>query len=146
MKRSVSLLVLGLLAISVYGYLMLFKPVSYPVTAKEPVVLSSDKLWSLVQEWRHSEGLLPYTKDQRLCNIARDRIKAGDDDHGGFYAQFSSSPYELSENSVWHTTDEAGALKSWLKSPRHHEALLRPYKYSCLVTDGNNALQIFSNF
>lgn len=118
------------------------KPTPTPI----PVELSSDKLWSLIQNWRLSAGFQIYTKDQRLCDIANDRVDDPKlDHHQGFYDKYSNYPYVIQENLVTAPSEEL-ALNSWIHSQAHLETLQKNYQYSCLATKGNYAVQIFSNF
>jgi len=151
-----------LLSIAVFPVLIVVGWLSFntPSNIKAPFVptptdhpyLSAEKLTALVNDWRVSQGLQPYIKDERLCVIAKDRIKAGDDNHAGFIAKLKSNYYQLppgsivSENSDWGFTTEDAALRAWLHSPGHLANLKKPYIYSCLATDKYNALQIFSSF
>lgn len=110
------------------------------------VSLSSDKLWSLIQKWRRSEGLQPYIEDQRLCEIATDRADDEDTDHQGLYDKYSNNSYMIQENLAWNMPSEKETLTKWLNSPAHLETLKKPYIYSCLSTHNGYAVQIFSNF
>lgn len=113
---------------------------------KPPVNLDSDKLWSLIQEWRQSQGLKPYIKDKRLCVVAQDRADDGFDDHQGLYAKYSDYPYAIQENLTSSRLNEDEALNAWLNSPPHRKTLATDYKYSCVATWSATAVQIFSNF
>jgi uncharacterized protein YkwD len=122
-------------------------PVS-AVTPTKQAELNADKLWSLIQEWRESEGLQPYIKDQRLCEIAKDRADDNIDYHKGFMEKYDTPeyPFVMQENSVWGYSSEEYSLNGWLNSPPHRETLEKPYTHSCVATYKNNAIQIFSNF
>jgi uncharacterized protein YkwD len=116
----------------------------------EPKVieLNADKLWTIINDWRASEGLKPFTKDPRLCDIATDRLKDGLDYHRGFLTRYRDYPYVLSENEGLDTSEESmlDGPEGWLKSPPHAKALRSDWVYSCVATKGNFAVQIFSNF
>jgi uncharacterized protein YkwD len=123
-----------------------------PTPTLQPTSLNKDKLWSLIQDWRKSQGLPPYIEDQKLCEIARDRVKAGNDDHQGLISKMEVNYYHLPQNqiiaenyNIGATTEDA-TLRYWLNSPSHLEALKHPYRFSCLATREFEALQIFSNF
>lgn len=120
-----------------------------------PHIFSEDKLWSLIQNWRTSQGLQPYIKDQRLCDIAKDRahdmvLLDNQDDHEGFYKKYSNYPSSLQENTEY-TWDEKIGLDQWLNSPSHKQALEKQYAYSCLACESigrataQYCSQIFSN-
>lgn len=107
--------------------------------------LSQNNLWSLIQEWRSKNGFQPYTKDQNLCKIAEDRLDDGDKlDHKYFLEKYSNYPSLLSENKTGASTEKE-ALNNWLNSKPHFEALKKPYKYSCVATKNDYAIQIFSS-
>lgn len=130
-------------------------PTSTPEPKQEPTLtpipfqgLNSDKLWSLIQEWRQSQGLSPYIKDQRLCKIAELRapeVNAEKIPHAGFLQRYSTYPYVLSENIVYDSISENLAFDKWLNSASHAATLRANYIYSCVATDKDDAVQIFSN-
>lgn len=126
-------------------------PTSYgtptvPTPTQVVIHLSAEKLTALVNEWRVSQGFQPYIKDERLCVIAQDRVDDGEDNHQGFRDKYYSYPYVLSENMIFRAYENDKALESWLNSPSHRKALEKPYKYSCIATKDDVAVQIFSNF
>jgi hypothetical protein len=109
---------------------------------------NQDKLWSLIQSWRSSEGLQPYIKDQKICTLTAQRINDVQTNysHDGFAERVNKYPGEFSENLVGiDGKNEKAVLQKWLDSPEHREALERPYKNSCLACKNNYCVQIFSN-
>jgi hypothetical protein len=126
------------------NYSITTKTVPTQVPAPTPIMLSDRALWSLIQEWRTSEGRNPYIEDQRLCVIADDRV---DDPytHDGFYEKYNNYPYVLQENLSDGHPNEKSALTGWLDSPGHAETLRKPYKASCVRCLGDYCVQIFSN-
>lgn len=115
--------------------------------------LDSEKLWSLIQNWRQSEGLKPYIKDQRLCKLASTRLEQIKIDwsHDQFVPtvrkQFSKKmDYEIGENLASDFRNEKSLLDDWLESPSHLANLKERYTYSCIEIDKWNAVQIFANF
>lgn len=116
--------------------------------------LDSDKLWSLVQSWRQSQGLKPYTEDQKLCPIAQIRAQEIQTDfsHNQFHRRFDNSSFAISENLIrkyapaYTITDEQDGLRAWLESPSHLDNLKKPYLFSCLRCINNFCAQEFSNF
>ncbi len=119
-----------------------------------PYAFSENKLWSLIQNWRKSQGLSPYIKDQRLCAIAKDRVTNDPplDDHAGLYRKYSNYPYVIQENLAEYQNEQQ-MFNEWITSPfGHRETLEKPYSYSCIVcipvknTDRTYCSQIFSNF
>lgn len=112
--------------------------------------IEADKLFSLVNAWRVSQGYQPYTIDNRLCNLASQRLielKQGGFSHEGFYKHFNDFHYrDLAENLIQGEFYNEKALQEWLRSPGHRSNLNFAYSYSCLKSDGYNAVQIFANF
>lgn len=125
------------------------QPQPIPQPQNQVPAVNSEKLWSLIQEWRTVNGFQPYTKDQRLCNIAEDRVTDSFDYHQGFKDKYYTYPYELTE-IITEGYDEQDMLSRWLYSASHSAALRMSYKYSCVATANGNpfsyAVQIFSNF
>lgn len=131
-------------------------PVSkpYAVNNLSTAHLNSDKLWSLIEEWRTKEGLPAYIKDQRICDIANNRILEVDKEikenapHKGFVDAVKDFPIRggsFSENIVGAGSEEE-ALDKWLRSASHSAALRKSYTYSCISTKGPYAIQEFANF
>lgn len=120
---------------------------SEPIPVPTSASLSSKKLWSLIQDWRSSEKLQPYTEDQRLCKIAEDRVLNDFqlDNHEGLYKKYSNLPYVIQENLGLEPSEEK-QLAGWLKSPSHAATLRMPYTHSCVYCNDNYCSQIFSNF
>lgn len=118
-----------------------------PTPAYQQKQLSAVKLWSLIQDWRVSQGLQPYIKDQRLCKIAEDRVDDGVDFHKGFIEKYNNSnyPYAMQENQTGAASHE-DALDRWLNSPPHRATLEKPYTHSCVAVQRDWAVQIFSSF
>ena len=106
--------------------------------------LKVEKLTSLVNKWRVESGFQRYERSEGLCKIAEDRTKDGTDYHKGLYEKYSHYPSVIQENSTG-GLDEQIALDAWLTSPPHRATLEKPYKYSCVATDGYFAVQIFSS-
>lgn len=116
-----------------------------------PISLNENKLWSLIQDWRTKSNLKPYIKDQRLCDIAKERAtelyKLGYlDNHEGFLSRYSSYPFVLSENASAFHPNEISALNGWINSPTHLKNLQKLYLYSCLKCKDTFCVQIFSSF
>jgi len=112
---------------------------------KQPPPLDKNELWSLIQKWRISQGLLEYTEDNGLCEIAKDRV---DDEildyHKGFIDKYSNYRYAVKENLAY-AFSEQEVLNGWLNSPPHRKALESSFKYSCIEVAGYYAVHIFSN-
>lgn len=140
MPIAVSLL-LGLLIvlIGVAFWQLTYKP--EPVKAKS---ISADVLWTIVNDYRVSKGLQPFEKSETLCEIARDRINDGWDAHKGFNEKYYYYSSQLSENMAYGNSEEE-LLNNWLNSTPHREALEKDWKYSCIASRDDYAVQIFSN-
>lgn len=114
-----------------------------------PRVLDKKKLWDLVQKFRTGAGYKAYTEDLRLCTIARKRLPevVTDWSHDGFYKYTDDFAHNgMGENLGRLYETEYMLVVSWINSPTHKENLDKPYKYSCIETDGLYAVQIFANF
>lgn len=115
-----------------------------------PYLLSEDKLWTLINNYRESKSLKPFIKDQKLCDIAEFRVvqlktKEGDYfNHDGFHELLDGNKIKYAENITGGYSEE-NALDRWLNSPPHKEAIEAEWKYSCVATGNNYAVQIFSN-
>jgi uncharacterized protein YkwD len=120
-----------------------------PITNQK---LDQDILFALVQEWRVENGLRPYTKSQKLCDFASKRAKQirTNFNHDEFLKDIHTTGVlgvgEYSENLAEVYEDEKTTLKGWLNSASHSAALHRDYKYSCIATYNNEAVQEFGNF
>ena len=114
--------------------------------------LDSDKLWMIVNDWRISEGLAEYQKSELLCDIARSRIYQVKSDwsHNGFVPTLNrivgNQYHDIGENLAKDHISEEQTLSNWLLSPSHRQNLDANYRYSCVVTDEQYAVQIFGNF
>lgn len=121
------------------GVVILWK--SPKITASKDNSLNAEKLFSLVNKWRVKTGFQSYEKHEALCRIAS---KRNYDNHKGLLEQYSKYPSVISENMTMAPTEQ-NALYDWLHSKTHKKALEASYKYSCIATQGNFAVQIFSN-
>ena len=119
-----------------------------PAPSYTPQNLDGEKVFQLVNEWRLSEKKPVYIVDNRLCEIAKTRVKEIQTDfsHTKFRLRYDGSEFLLSENLSRNGTSENWVLYGWLNSPPHREILDMPYKYSCVAADGTYVVQIFSNF
>lgn len=109
-----------------------------------PVTLNSEKLFRIVNQWRTEKNKTRYIKSESLCVIAEERAHQITTDFSHDLFTKIEYPSTLSENIVMTVSEEA-ALYQWEGSKPHREALERPYKYSCIATEGSYAVQIFSN-
>lgn len=111
------------------------------------IPINAEKLMQLVNEWRVGQGFQPYEKSGELCNIALKRsIEIQTNySHDKFESDYASYPSVVQENINRGHYTELRSLTSWLDSPPHLATLEKPYKYSCIATQGNYAVQVFSN-
>lgn len=115
--------------------------------------LNSDKLWETVNNWRTSQNLPVYVKNEQLCIIADERVAYIQNDwsHNEFVENLSAykniSGYKyLGENLSKNNFPETAVLDAWLDSPGHLENLTLPFTHSCIATDGIFAVQIFGSY
>lgn len=121
-----------------------------PFYSPTPSKLDAVKLWKIVNDYRLSKNLQPFTKNDELCRIAIERapeiVKEIDTPHKGFHERYDSYPYKMGENATG-AIGEKDALNRWLNSPPHKSALDGSWLYSCIACDKDIAcVQIFSSF
>lgn len=121
------------------------------------VRLDSEKMWTIASEWRKSEGLKPWIKDDKLCQFANDRVNELQTsfDHQGFKNKFDwmndqfGKDKIISENIGGAFTEKAMLYggyfikKGWLESPDHAKALRDDFTYSCIACKNNFCVQLF---
>ena len=120
----------------------------YPsITPHSP--LSADKLFTLVNSWRVSQKLPEFTKDNNLCEFAKERMKEikSDWSHAGFLLNAKKTPYVvLGENLARDYNNENDTLNSWLNSASHEANLRDSYQLTCIATEDNYVIQLFANY
>ncbi len=125
------------------------KPHTVPTVTETPFVpLSSDRLWTLINEYRVEKGLSPFIKDQRLCKISDSRVVdiLEDYSHDKLYSDDKyTRDYAYSENIDISWTEEE-SVRDWSDSPSHRKALEGSWIYSCISTKQKSTVQIFSSF
>jgi len=120
-----------------------------PMVSSNPGGLNADKLFSMVQNYRTSNNLPPFQKDDRACNVAEARAPQVEEEiddghmHSGLKAM--NLPYWNTENIITMRTEEE-AFNWWINDPIHHDAIVGDYKYSCLACSGNACAEEFTNF
>lgn len=111
--------------------------------------LNADKLFSMVNAYRATLNLPPYQKDERSCQLAKERAPeiaqeiASGTMHKGMYDR--NLPYWNTENIITMRTEEK-ALNWWLNDYIHKKQIEGPYKYSCTACAGNACAQEFTDF
>lgn len=137
-------------------------PTSTPTPAgffqiKEPVktIISANKLFQLVNEWRVQNGYQPYIKSDFAENIAKTRLSEVKVEwsHDKFLKHHNDGDYcqkcWLGENLVKGYPTEQESLDNWLNSPSHRANLERNYTHSAIVCDNtveNYCVHIFSYY
>lgn len=129
-------------------------PTFTPSPSRAPIYFESkdideDVLWNLVNKHRSLLGLEAFTKDEHLCEIARERapeIKLEyDSPHKGFLERYNGLPFVLAENGTGGDNPE-DALNRWINSPSHRAALNGSWTYSCIACAGHDCVQIFTSY
>lgn len=149
-----SLIMLFLFAIIVFG-LAFFLPkgkvvhpdISGPTPTPAPI--SSEKLMSVVNDWRQAQGLQIYKENELTCSFAQIRVKEIEINfsHDGFNGKRMCGNLECwaSENLSQGFTTEKDTLNGWLNSPEHLKNLKADYYYSCIKCENNYCAQEFAN-
>lgn len=112
--------------------------------------LNPEVLFGLINDYRTKNGLLPFRKEDKVCEVTRERVNEINNEifvtgrlHAGFYAK--NLPYFATENLIYAQTEEK-ALNWWLNSSIHRAAILGSSKYSCLECSGNSCSEVFTSF
>lgn len=113
--------------------------------------LNSDLLFEMINNHRASIGLPAYQKDERICQVARDRgpelyneIFVTGNMHAGFKAR--NLPYWATENMISLGSEQA-SFNWWMSSSLHRRAIeSNVYTHSCGACYGNSCAQIFTAF
>ena len=154
MKKVVKSIFLVLLTLFIFTSGVVLGRLSSPNSTSpkiEEVKLNEEKLWNIVNAWREENNLRPYTKNDRLCDIAK--IRSNDplinekllDDHKGFIERYKNYPSVIGENMAKDWKNEQSTLKAWIDSPTHLKNLQESFSYSCIKTKGDLVIQIFSS-
>lgn len=115
-----------------------------------PDVIEKSSVWDLVQRWRADNGLPMYQQNDRVCEIAQQRLNEVKTNwsHDGFrWERFCpNGDCLLSENLARKFSTEQSVLDGWLSSSSHRANLQKDYQYACIATDGNYVVHILGNF
>lgn len=123
----------------------------------EPVatpLISQEKLWSLVQQWRAGSNRTQYKESAYTCSLADVRVKQIQTNysHEGLAElvqtpKFKPTPgNSAQENIAAGNSSEIYEINAWLNSPDHRETLEKPYPYSCLRCENNFCVQVFATY
>ncbi len=123
---------------------------SIQAPSSKPPSLDSEKLFVMINDHRAKLGLPAFEKDEKLCQLARERgpelydeiFKYGNI-HGGLYGR--NLPYWVTENMKYGPSEEE-AFNWWLNSPIHRKAIESKAKYSCGECYGNSCAQLFTSY
>lgn len=118
--------------------------------SSKPPSLDAEKLFVMINEHRAKMGLPAFEKDEKLCQLARERgpelydeiFKTGNI-HGGLYNR--KLPYWVTENMKYGPSEQE-AFNWWLSSPIHRKAIESHAKYSCGECYGNSCAQLFTSY
>ena len=111
--------------------------------------LDSDKVFGLVNQYRASRGLVPFEKDDKVCELATTRSNEIIGEigsgvlHSGLYNR--NLPYWIWENAKYGSNEE-GTVAWWISSPIHHQSMVGDYKFSCVKCTGSYCAQLFTSF
>lgn len=111
--------------------------------------LDAEALFAMSNAYRVSLGLAPFEKDERLCQLARERAPevmpevTGGYMHKGLYDR--PIPYWITENIVTMASIEQ-AFHWWSNHGIHKAALEGSFTHSCVACAGIACAQEFSNF
>ncbi len=109
------------------------------------VIINSDSTWNLVQNWRKENNLKEFEKSDRLCVIAKDLANDTNIKKISFRDKYWNYPYKIGQVSIYNADSASDVLEEWINTKDNLEILKKDWKYSCLVCEGNNCAQIFSN-
>ena len=159
MRRNLFLIVFFIMIVLAglaVKYLVIDSPVVKTQTlaidpTPSPVHISAEKLMSVVNDWRYTQGFQPYTKSELLCSFASKRLPEIEDNfsHDEYfqhvYTDLPPKTYSA-ENLARGYSDEQEALNAWVNSPEHRKNLDANYRYSCIKCANNYCVQIFANY
>lgn len=123
----------------------------------QPINIDSDRLFTLVQNWRSENNLKQYETDPQLCGIAAVRAYEiqTDFNHNKFNARAESITKSTGYNYIGENFVRSGrkinpeqdGLNWWLHSPKHLQMLKdEEMRFSCISCRGAYCVQIFANY
>lgn len=120
-------------------------------TPTPPTHLDAYKIYNLVNDYRASKGLNKLVFDPALCPLAEERLGQVKSDWSHDQLKTTRNKYfsygTVGENLARDHTTENQAVNGWIASPTHLDNIEKSiYTNTCIATDANYALQIFSNF
>ena len=111
--------------------------------------LNADVLFSMVNNYRQSNGLPAFQQDAKTCSLAQQRAPAvaGEVASGNMHAGLKAMdlPYWNTENII-SMNSEAAAFNWWINDPIHHAAIVSNNTYSCVACSGNSCAEEFTSY
>ena len=115
----------------------------------QPLNLDTEKIFSLVNEYRAKLALPGFEKNEEVCQLAQTRSTeiVAEIQNGTLHSGLYNRPlaYWIWENAKY-GSDEAGTVAWWLSSPVHHQSIVGDYKYSCVACTGSYCSELFTSF
>ena len=159
-KISYLLITFVILLSGIAVYLSRLTSNSVPAVAVQPTIeitptpyyLDEKLLFESVNKWRIRKGFKSYIEHETLCLIAAYRLTDIQTDwsHNNFVPTvdriMGNQTRYIAENLANNRFSEEGTVTAWQNSPSHRENLDANYKYSCIKTYKQFAVQIFGNF
>ena len=111
--------------------------------------LNSERIFELVNQYRTSQDLAPFERDDKVCELTQARSSELGAElnngtiHSGLYGR--GLPYWIFENAKVGSNEE-GTVAWWISSPLHHQSIVGDYKFSCARCTGNHCSQLFTSF
>lgn len=116
----------------------------------KPPSLNTDVIFNMINNYRASVGLPAFQKEDRLCELARERgpelyneIFGTGTIHGGFYAR--NIPFWITENMKYGGSEQS-VFDWWMGSTIHRKAIDSNFLYSCGECYGNSCVQLFTSY
>lgn len=113
--------------------------------------LKKAEIWDVLQQWREQKGYVPYVESERVCEVAKTRLREIQQrfDHSQFRAHRFCNEGEIckiAENLAKGQTTAEQVVNDWLASPVHATNLNGGFHESCVATDGYHVVHIFATY
>ncbi len=115
-----------------------------------PKPMTSEDIFSAINNWRTSNNFPAYTTSKFLCSAADMRLKDIKEsfDEKGFTRErlCPNEKCNLGESYIKGAPTSEGVLNAWLKNTDQHIRLTLPvFTKACVATDGNYTVMIFGD-